>query len=545
MDKLQEFKKFSPKIKAFGENNNAIIYTRVSTKEQADTNTSLGTQKKYCENYAKKNGLNVVAYFGGTHESAKSDDRIEFKKMLKYVKQSGSIGYIIVYSYDRFSRTGSSASQITHELLGQGIQVKAVTQEVDTTSASGKFQQNLFYMFSQFDNELRRDKTITAMSDLLRKGYWLWTPPLGYTNKKKYHKAVDWDIVINESGKQLKKAFKWKLMNTYSNVEIVRRLNAVGVKVNEKRLHEIFKNPFYCGILVSKMLPGEVIEGKHKPLVSKKDFLILNSEKTTQLKEYKTDNEMLPLKHFVYCESCHKPLTGYLVKQKGLYYYKCRTKGCCCNKSAKKLHLQFENKLRGYQIDYKYLDVIKDVMTYTYDSLTKEKKENESSVKKQISGLQSKLETMEERFAIGEINKEIYEKFKVKYQSEISDLESNLLNSTLSSSNLQKAINKALKISSNLNELWVSGDLTQKKKIQNLVFPSGIGYNKLNGEVRTKKVNSVFSSIPMISEGLAQIKNGELINFDQFSAKVSPKGFEPLTASLEGRCSIQLSYEPK
>ena len=277
------------------------------------------------------------------------------------------------------------------------------------------------------------------------------------------------------------------------------------------------------------MLPGEVIEGKHKPLVSKKDFLIINSERTTQLKEYKTDNEMLPLKHFVYCESCHKPLTGYLVKKKGLYYYKCRTKGCCCNKSAKKLHLQFENKLRGYQIDYKYLDVIKDVMTYTYDSLTKEKKENESSLKKQISGLQSKLETMEERFAIGEINKEIYEKFKVKYQSEISDLESNLLNSTLSSSNLQKAINKALKISSNLNELWVSGDLTQKKKIQNLVFPFGIGYNKLNGEVRTKKVNSVFSSIPMISEGLAKIKSGEPINIDQFSARVTLPGFKPGT----------------
>ena len=82
---------------------------------------------------------------------------------------------------------------------------------------------------------------------------------------------------------------------------------------------------------------------------------------------------------------------------------------------------------------------------------------------------------MEERFAIGEINKEIYEKFKVKYQSEINDLESNLFNSSISSSNLEKAIKKALRVASNLNELWTSGDLTQKKKLQNLVFPSGIG----------------------------------------------------------------------
>ena len=338
MSRLKDFEKFAPKKKTFSERKNAIIYTRVSTKEQADTNTSLATQKKHCEIYAKNNKYNILAYFGGTHESAKSDDRKEFKRMLKYVKQSGSIGYIIVYSYDRFSRTGSSASQITHELLNQGIQVKAVTQEVDATSASGKFQQNLFYMFSQFDNELRRDKTITAMSDLLRKGYWLWNPPLGYINKKKHHKAVDWDIVIDENGKQLKKAFKWRLKNTYSNAEIVRKLNAAGMKTNEKRLHEIFKNPFYCGILVCKMLPGEVIEGKHKPIVSKEDFLIINSESHSQLKEYKTDNDQLPLKQFVYCEACNTPLTGFLVKQKGLYYYKCRTKGCSCTKSAKKLH---------------------------------------------------------------------------------------------------------------------------------------------------------------------------------------------------------------
>ena len=183
-------------------------------------------------------------------------------------------------------------------------------------------------------------------------------------------------------------------------------------------------------------------------------------------------------------------------------------------------------------------------MSYTHDSLTKENRENESSVKKQLSLLKSKIETIEERFAIGEINNEIYQKIKVKYQNEINELKSNLNNSSISSSNLQIVIDKALKISSNLSELWTSGDLTQKKKLQNLVFPSGIGYDKLNGKVLTKKVNSIFSSIPLLSIGLSKIKSGEPINIDQFSAIVSQKGFEPLTASLEGRCSIQLSYWP-
>ena len=52
----------------------AVIYTRVSTKEQADNNASLDTQLKHCNKYAEEKGLDVVAYFGGTYESAKTDD---------------------------------------------------------------------------------------------------------------------------------------------------------------------------------------------------------------------------------------------------------------------------------------------------------------------------------------------------------------------------------------------------------------------------------------------------------------------------------------
>ena len=197
------------------------------------------------------------------------------------------------------------------------------------------------------------------------------------------------------------------------------------------------------------------------------------------------------------------------------------------------VHEQFEKKLISYQVDPKYVDIIKEVMIYAYDSVTREIRENETNVKKQMNLLKTKIETIEERFAIGEIDNEIYKKFKTKYESEEKKLESNLFSSTISSSNLQIAIDKALKMSSNLSEFWASGDLPQKKKIQSLVFPSGIGYDKLKGKVQTKRVNPIFSSIPLLSKDLAKIKSGEPVDFNQFSARVTPGGFEPPTIRAE------------
>ena len=161
--------------------NKAVIYTRVSTKEQAENNASLQTQKKYCQDFAKKKGLIVLDYFGGTFESAKSDERKEFQRMLSYVKRNKEIDTIIVYSYDRFSRTGANGAYISQQLLKNGVKTLSATQEVDPLSPSGSFQQNLYYMFSQFDNELRKDKSVTGMKERLREGYWLSKLPRGYT----------------------------------------------------------------------------------------------------------------------------------------------------------------------------------------------------------------------------------------------------------------------------------------------------------------------------------------------------------------------------
>src|SRR5205823_6567782 len=97
---FNQFAKGDKAIKYKG--SSCVIYTRVSTKEQADNNMSLDTQKKACEKYAQKNGFQIMGYFGGTYESAKTDERKHFNSMLTYVKKAKEkVSTIIVYSVDR------------------------------------------------------------------------------------------------------------------------------------------------------------------------------------------------------------------------------------------------------------------------------------------------------------------------------------------------------------------------------------------------------------------------------------------------------------
>ena len=89
-------------------------------------------------------------------------------------------------------------------------------------------------------------------------------------------------------------------------------------------------------------------------------------------------------------------------------------------------------------------------------------------------------------------------------------------------------------MSSNITDLWTSGNLKQKNKIQTLVFPSGIGYAKQNDKVRTNRVHALFSSIPLISKGIEELKNGEPIPMNQFSVSVTSTGLNiPKSAALK------------
>ena len=82
----------------------AVIYCRVSTKEQVD-NLSLGTQERVCSEYCQRSGMSVERVFTEEGESAKTTDRPELKQLLEYCRVNHRrLDYLVVYAISRLTR---------------------------------------------------------------------------------------------------------------------------------------------------------------------------------------------------------------------------------------------------------------------------------------------------------------------------------------------------------------------------------------------------------------------------------------------------------
>ena len=490
--------------------NNCVIYTRVSSKEQ-ELGYSLETQRKACEEYAKKHQHSVMGVFGGTYESAKTDERKEFNRMLSFVKKSREkISYIIVYSVDRFSRSGANAIYIKDQLREQGIYLVAVTQPGDASTSSGDFQQNIQIIFSQYDNQLRREKSMAGVREALMKGEWCHKAPYGYDEIKENGKRK---IVLNEKGKLLQRAFHWKANERITHTEISERLEALGLKLDEKRLSGYFRNPFYCGLMAHSALKGQLVEGNQEKMVSKEVFLKVNEILSENKHGYSCheESEHIPLKRFLRCDHCGSFMRGYVVKAKNLPYYKCNTKGCGNNKSAREIHTFFEKVLNSFSLvgnDAIRGFVAKQIIA-NYNKEHKEKDQSKEGLKRQIVEIEKKLERLEERLINEELTLEIFNKFTEKLKQERLDLEKNLVKTQKRVSNLENCVNIIMDFAANLPKAWGLMAYKDKQLLQFLLFPEGLRYSKKINQCRTTKVNSVFSYIAHLVRDMAEIKMGD------------------------------------
>ena len=88
--------------------------------------------------------------------------------------------------------------------------------------------------------------------------------------------------------------------------------------------------------------------------------------------------------------------------------------------------------------------------------------------------------------------------YPAKDSRELSGLNAEAYKMDDISSNLKNLVSKGLALAENISKIWCSGDFENKQKLQYLVFPEGVYYNKEKDTLRTGKINSVFEATSIL-----------------------------------------------
>jgi site-specific DNA recombinase len=316
------------------------------------------------------------------------------------------------------------------------------------------------------------------------------------------------------------------------DVLISAKLKSIGADISAKELSRIWRKPFYCGIVINKLIPDPV-KGNWEPMITEEEFFAVQDILSGRKTGYKVekDSPFRPLISTLYCFKCEEKMTGYEVKKKKLHYYKCqKCKGVTINAQtslkAKGVGANdlFKNLLFQYQLDSSLTDLYKEQVYYTYQTINKDKIKEKELLSSELEKLNIDLKNLKRNHAIGGLEKDLYDEFKQELDSKIKTVNdrSSKLDSKISS--LDNYINLSIDVVKNISKYWAFDNLTAKQRIQEVIFPEGLVIDTKNRVYLTKKVNSLFKLSRSLSmnETIENKKTSEI--FSEVSSSVARSG---------------------
>jgi DNA invertase Pin-like site-specific DNA recombinase len=130
----------------------AAIYCRVSTEEQ-----DADKQEDICLEYCKRNNLEVYRVYKDVI-SGTTSSRPSFNNLLEDMRQR-KFQVVLVTKLDRLGRSLQHLLSLLEEFNSKGIHFIAATQNIDTTSASGKLQLQILGAFAEFERNMISERT--------------------------------------------------------------------------------------------------------------------------------------------------------------------------------------------------------------------------------------------------------------------------------------------------------------------------------------------------------------------------------------------------
>jgi site-specific DNA recombinase len=242
----------------------AVIYTRVSSREQQQEGFSLGAQAKLLREYADRSGLQIVKGFEDV-ETAKASGRTQFSEMVTWFKRNRSCRILLVEKTDRLYRNFRDA--VTLEDLDIEIHFVKEGSAVSKDSRSQtRLIQGIHLVMARNYSENLREEVKKGMREKLSQGGFPGLAPFGYRNNKA-ERSIEIDPVDSVTVVRL---FDLYATGTHTLSTLTNAIRIeTGKTISRGNVHRILKNQFYIG---STQWTGETYSGTHPVFVNPQTF---------------------------------------------------------------------------------------------------------------------------------------------------------------------------------------------------------------------------------------------------------------------------------
>ena len=257
----------------------AVVYARVSSKEQEREGFSIPAQLKLLMDYAAAQGFIVFRKYVDV-ETAKQSGRTGFTSMIDLFRKEkrslpseGRCHLLLVEKTDRLYR--NLKDWVTLDELDLEIHfVKENFVLSKNSRSSEKFIHGIKVLMAKNYIDNLSEETKKGMKEKAEQGIYPSYAPLGYAN-------------IDQAGKRyiqpdpniaplIRLLFEWYATGNYSLLEVTKKAQAegldyrkTGARLHKSIVHKILTNPIYYGDFE---WAGKRYRGTHKPIITNQIF---------------------------------------------------------------------------------------------------------------------------------------------------------------------------------------------------------------------------------------------------------------------------------
>lgn len=462
---------------------NGVIYSRVSTEEQAKEGQSIEAQVMMCRKYASENEIKITEVFVDRGKSATNMHRPALQDMLvKCQDKSSLIDIILIQDTDRLARNTLDHLTIKAILAKQNIKLVAISQPMLDSSPEGNLIDTILAATNAFQSQITGRKTSKIMQQKAEAGWYPGgRPPIGYRNAENPSPTSNIDkkiIVIDDSvAPFVKEAFLMYSTGIISIAEIVSFLKEKGIVsptkggIHKSLVCRMLQDTFYIGRFY---WAGNDYSGKHsklidKPLFDKVQEIIGNRNHHASRKR----KHLMLLRGYLFYKPSGKQMWGEIKTKDGtkyaFYYCSLMRKGSYA--TAEKLEGQVEKLFAKIQITTNYREeILKIAKEIVQESRDTKESERHGLLKEKAKYQKAISDAEDDRYIRNIITSEDFLRISEKYRPLLDNIDNQLSKLDTDYSGKLKSLEGILRLAENIGSAYKEADDHLKREYLKLFF---------------------------------------------------------------------------